>query len=305
VSRVLLTGCLGVVGAPLQAELERRGHETWGCDLVHSGKPRYRRCDVGDFRVLAEIVAETKPEYVYHLAGEFGRRNGEDHYESLWHTNAVGTKNVLRLQATAGFRAVYFSSSEIYGDQQETLTEDLPQRIPLRQLNDYAISKWVNELQVMNAADTQGAESVRVRLFNTYGPGEYFHPYRSVVCQFVYKALHDLPYEVFTSHTRSLTYIDDAIAALAAIVDAFKPGAVYNIASSKSHSMRDLSELVLKLTSRTDRLVRYSSVESHNALHKRADNSMAVRDLDFKETVDLAEGVSRTVTWQSALYKQR
>jgi dTDP-glucose 4,6-dehydratase len=201
-----------------------------------------------------------------------------------------------------GFRAVYFSSSEIYGDRQERLTEDLPERIPLRQLNDYAISKWVNELQVMNAADTQGVQSVRVRLFNTYGPGEYFHPYRSVVCQFVYKALHDLPYEVFTHHTRSLTYIDDAISALAAIVDGFKPHAVYNIASSTSHSMRDVSDLVLKCTSQSDRLVQYSSVESHNALHKRADNTMAVRDLGFQETVDLDEGLARTVAWQRAVY---
>ena len=41
----------------------------------------------------------------------------------------------------------------------------------------------------MNAADEWGAEVVRVRLFNTYGPGEYFSEYRSAICKFIYKAM--------------------------------------------------------------------------------------------------------------------
>ena len=56
----------------------------------------------------------------------------------------------------------------------------------VKQMNDYAMSKWVNEMQVRNSAIAHGTETVVVRLFNTYGPGEYYSPYRSVNCRFTY-----------------------------------------------------------------------------------------------------------------------
>jgi len=246
-----------------------------------------------------------RPDYVYHLAGEFGRKNGEDHYESLWRTNAIGTKNLIRLQERDRFRLIFFSSSEIYGDLNERLSEDLTSRRPLRPLNDYAISKWVNELQIMNSASVSQTETVRVRLFNTYGPGERFSPYRSVVCQFVYKALHDLPYDVFTRHTRSLTYVDDTVAALATIAEKFHTGSVYNISAATAVSMKDLSDIVLRKLGRTDQKVTYREVESQNALHKSGDNTLASRDLNFGETVTLSEGLDRTIAWQRAAYQTR
>src|SRR5205823_12976706 len=126
------------------------------------------------------------------------------------------------------FRMVLFSSSEIYGDWDGVMLEDAPDRHPIRQMNDYAISKWVNELQVANSATTQGTETVAVRLFNTYGPGEPYSEYRSAICKFVYSALHDLPYTVYLNHHRTSSYIDDACRTLAVIAERFKPGAIYN-----------------------------------------------------------------------------
>ena len=66
---------------------------------------------------------------VYHLAAEFGRWNGEDYYENLWMTNAIGTKNVLRMQEREGFQAVYFSSSEVYGDYSGTMREEVMDQV--------------------------------------------------------------------------------------------------------------------------------------------------------------------------------
>ena len=132
-------------------------------------------------------------DVVYHLAAEFGRWNGEDYYENLWRTNAVGTKNIIRMQEREGFQAVYFSSSEVYGDYDGVMSEDVMDRVEIKQINDYAMSKWVNEMQILNSATQYGTKSVRVRLFNTYGPGEYYSPYRSVICLFCYRILHDIP----------------------------------------------------------------------------------------------------------------
>src|SRR5256885_11128948 len=170
--KILVTGARGAVGTHLVNELASRGQDVWLMDRGHYHEGKYLRGDVGEYRQFEAVVEEVQPEVVYHLAAEFGRRNGEDFYETMWKANAVATKNLLTLQRRLGFRSILFSSSEVYGDYEGVMTEDVLERVAIRQLNDYAMSKWVNEMQAMNAADDWGAEVVRVRLFNTYGPGE-------------------------------------------------------------------------------------------------------------------------------------
>jgi dTDP-glucose 4,6-dehydratase len=88
---------------------------------------------------------------------------------------------------------IFFGSAEVYGDYDGVMREDVMDRVPIKQMNDYAISKWVNELQILNSAAMFGTESVRVRLFNVYGPGEHYTPYRGWIPKFIYKALRDSP----------------------------------------------------------------------------------------------------------------
>lgn len=297
-----MTGGRGTIGRPLVTTLEADGHEVWVCDLGHDHSRRYSRCDVGEYRQIEHVIEHAKPEFVYHLAAEFGRRNGEDFYETLWKTNAIGTKNMLRLQERDGFRMVFASSSEIYGEYGGLMSESVPDRIPIQQLNDYAISKWVNELQVRNSAMRVGTDTVRVRIFNTYGPGEYYSPYRSVACIFVYRAMHRRPYDVYLNHKRSSTYIDDTVAALRAIADHFNAGEVYNICGDECHSIKRLSDLVLKETGATRKLARYRKVEAFNTLVKRGDNHRAKRDLHWAPKIRLEDGIRRTVEWQRNVY---
>jgi len=94
-TRILVTGGLGFIGSNLVPELKKRGHDVWVCDLYHSHEPNYIRCDVREYRQLERLIEEVNPEYVYHLAAEYGRWNGEDYYENLWLTNVVGTKNMV------------------------------------------------------------------------------------------------------------------------------------------------------------------------------------------------------------------
>ena len=63
----------------------------------------------------------------------------------------------------------------------------------IKQMNDYAISKWTNEMQIKNHEIMYNSDNVVVRLFNTYGPGEAYHPYRSVNAKFCYHAINNLP----------------------------------------------------------------------------------------------------------------
>jgi dTDP-glucose 4,6-dehydratase len=301
-STILVTGGLGAVGSQLTKELEERGHDVWVADLPWSERDKYYRCDVSEYRQLANIFEQREFEYVYHLAAEFGRKNGEDFYETMWQSNAIGTKNMLRLQRDHGFRMVFSSSSEVYGDYDDVMTEDVPKTKAVRQLNDYAISKWVNEQQILNAADRYETETVRVRLFNTYGPGEKYSEYRSVIAKFCYRALHGEPYHVYEDHHRSFTYVDDTIRTLANIADNFQPGEVYNIAGQEYHGIKELSDMVLDYLGKDDSKVKYRGTEEHNTLNKRASVERAKRDLNHEATVSLEEGIPKTIEWMRDYY---
>lgn len=313
---ILVTGGLGTVGAGLIKELRGRGHHVVSCDVRHEADevgfslrtdvavPLYARCDVGEFRQLERVLEKLGPfDYVYHAAAEFGRWNGEDFYETLWQTNAIGTKNMIRLQERLGFRLIHFSSSEVYGDWPNIMVESVMDDHEIKQMNDYAMTKWVNEMQVRNSAIQYGTQSVVVRLFNTYGPGEYYSPYRSVNCRFLYCALHGLPWTVFRGHSRTSTYLADTVRTLANISDNFKAGETYNIGGYEMHSIEELSDVILKITGADPALVNYQESEVLTTKLKYVDTSKSVRDLDHKNSYSLEAGMRLTADWMRQAYR--
>ena len=114
--KILVTGGLGAVGSYLAGELRTHGRNVWVNNLRPHHHPQHLRGDVGDTRQLERVVTHQPFALVYHLAAEFGRWNGEDFYESMWRSNVVGLKNLIRLQEKLRFRQVFFSSSEVYGE---------------------------------------------------------------------------------------------------------------------------------------------------------------------------------------------
>ena len=313
--RFLVTGGLGTVGSGLSKELRSRGHHVVSCDLYHDvdevgftvgtdvKTPLYARCDVGEFRQIERVFERMGPfDYVYHCAAEFGRWNGEDFYESLWQTNAIGTKNIIRLQERLKFRLVHFSSSEVYGDWPTLMVESVMDEYEVKQLNDYAMTKWVNEMQIRNSTMQFSTESVVVRLFNTYGPGEYYSPYRSVNCRFLYCALYGLPWTAFRGHSRTSTYLADTVRTLGNIADNFKPGETYNIGGDRMHSIEELSDVVIKITGVDPKLVRYKESEILTTKVKQVDTTKAVRDLGHRNSYSLEEGMCLTAEWMRGVY---
>jgi dTDP-glucose 4,6-dehydratase len=314
--RILVTGGLGTVGAGLVRDLRRRGHHVISCDVLHQpdeigfslrtdvSVPLYARCDVSEFRQIERVFDSTGPfDFVYHCAAEFGRWNGEDFYETLWRTNAIGTKNIIRLQERLGFRLIHFSSSEVYGDWPGIMIETVMDEYEIKQMNDYAMTKWVNEMQIRNSTLQYGTESVVVRLFNTYGFGEYYSPYRSVNCRFLYCGLMGLPWTVYRGHSRTSTYLADTVRTLSNIVDNFKPGETYNIGGNEFHTIEELSDVVLKVTGADPSLVQYRDSEVLTTKIKQVDVSKAVRDLDHRNTYALEEGMRLTAEWMKQVYK--
>ncbi|MBS7637785.1 NAD(P)-dependent oxidoreductase [Candidatus Bathyarchaeota archaeon] len=304
-SSVLITGGRGFIGSNLMHELRRRGYDVWVCDLMHCEEDNYVRCDVSKYRQVERIFEDHDFDYVYHAAAEYGRWNGEDYYENLWLTNVVGTKNILRMQEKKRFRMIFFGSAEVYGDYDGVMSEDVMDKVPIKQMNDYAISKWVNELQILNSAAMFGTETVRIRLFNVYGPGEHYTPYRGWIPRFIYKALRDEPYTVYLGHKRTLEYVTDICSALANIIDNFKPGEVYNLGGDEQYEIKYISDLILRCLGKDGSKVAYKDAEPFTTRVKTPDSSKAKKDLGFRLTVPVEEGIKRTVEWFKEVYGKR
>lgn len=306
--KILVTGGAGFIGTNLCNELRSRGNEVLAVDLLNNERDGYERCDVRSYRQLERVLDRHEFDYVYHLAAEYGRWNGEDHYENLWATNVVGTKHMLRLQERLKFRMVFFSSAEVYGDYGGVMNEDVMVSNPIRdtyQMNDYAITKWAGELMCMNSATMFGTETVRVRPVNCYGPGEHYTPYRGFIPKFIYHALHGRPYTVHRGHKRIIDFVEDSCRTWANIVENFQPGEVYNVGGRPEweRSIEEYSDLILAAVGRDDSIVTYEGEESFTTKVKTMDFSRAVRDLKHDPVVTPEEGVRRTVEWMKWYYR--
>ncbi|MDI9633239.1 MAG: NAD(P)-dependent oxidoreductase [Methanolinea sp.] len=305
--KVLVTGGAGFIGTNLIKELESRGHEVIACDIFHTHRENYIRADVRNYRQLERIFESHSFDYVYHLAAEYGRWNGEDYYENLWQTNVIGTKHMLRLQEKHKFRMIFFSSAEVYGDYDGIMTEDVMEKNAIRdtyQMNDYAITKWAGELMCMNSSKMFGTETVRVRPVNCYGPHEHYNPYRGFIPKFIYHALFNKPYTVYRGHRRIIDYVEDSCRTWANILDNFIPGEVYNVAGRPEweRDIKEYSDLVLSAVGRDDSLVTYQDAEPFTTKVKTIDCSKAIRDLKHDPKVPPEEGIRRTVEWMKRHY---
>jgi dTDP-glucose 4,6-dehydratase len=147
-----------------------------------------------------------------------------------------------------------------------------------------------------------GTETVRVRLFNVYGPGEHYTPYRGWIPKFIYKALKDEPYTVYLGHKRTLEYVEDICRTLGNIIDNFKPGEVYNLGGDKQYEIKYISDLILKTLRKDDSKVTYKEAEPFTTRVKTPDSTKAKRDLNFKLTIPVEEGIRRTVEWFKKTY---
>jgi len=306
--RILVTGGGGFIGTNLVNELRKRGHEVIAADLYNTERENYIRTDVRSYNQLERVFGKWKFDYVYHLAAEYGRWNGEDYYENLWQTNAIGTKNMLRLQEKLKFKMIFFSSAEVYGDFDGIMSEDVMLDNPIKetyQMNDYAITKWAGELMCLNSAKMFGTETVRVRPVNCYGPGEHYTPYRGFIPKFIYCALNDKPYVVFEGHKRIIDYVGDTARTFANIVDNFIPGEVYNVAGKTEweKDIKEYSDLILEAVGRDDSIVTYKEAEPFTTKIKTIDCSKAIRDLEHDPKITPEEGIQKTVEWMKWFYR--
>ena len=308
---ILITGIKGEIGQRLSAELSSRGNAVFGCDLLQSSEESsyttsvlessysYFQCDIAEYRQLSQMFEHLpKIQFVFNCAAGCGRWGGEDFYEPMWTTNVIGLKNILEIQKKLGFKLIHFSTSEIYGDYGGVLTEDITEKYAVHPYSDYAITKYANEMQLKNASKLFGSNNVIVRPFNIFGIGERFSPYRSYISKFIYCCIKNKPFTVYPNHKRSITYLDDAVRAIANIGNNFINGEIYNISGDHYQTVLDTANMIIRLSEANPALMKIEDkYELMTVIDKHADNSKAKRDLGYYDSLPLEDALGITIEW--------
>lgn len=306
--KILITGSEGVLGTVLKKELRQRGHDVYGCDLKHCHDPQIIRADIAEYRQLERTFDFAKPELVYHLAAEFGRMNGQEYYEQLWKTNCIGTRNVIEQCLKHDSILAFASSSEAYGDADRYAPKNVPfleswaeEYAPYFH-NEYALTKWTNERQIFIAEQNQGLKATIFRFFNAYGPGEYYNPYRSVVCLFIYRLLTNQPITVYKNYYRVFMWVGDWVKTVANYADNTPIGGIYNIGGQEYISVEELKDRLLALIPQTKSEIHYMDSEKANVISKKPYITSAQIVLGHDPKTTLNDGLPLTVEWMRQVY---
>lgn len=300
--KILVTGSEGTIGKHLCSFLRTKKFDVFRTDRIPGTNEDYARADVSEYRQLESVINKFGPDVIYHLAAECGRLSGEIFYETMWKTNAVGTKHLLNLQRKYHFRMIFFSTSEVYGDYKDLMTEGLLDEGAPIQLNDYGMTKWVGEMQCVNAAREWGNQIVRVRPFNFYGPGEDPNEFRSVQIRWLYSAARNEEIIIHRSYSRSMIYADDFIEMVSRIVEPekWRAGEAYNIGNPSVYTMEEIADLVCDITGLSKSKLKYSDRPPiETTKHKKVDVSKMLKDLGNINFTDIKTGFIKTLRWMT------
>ncbi len=299
--RFLVTGGAGFLGAALANRLARDEHQVRVIDDLSAGDPTrldkrvlFTRGSVADRPKLWTLLQDV--DCVYHLAARVLVSESILYPREYNEVNVGGTVSVMEAMRDAGVRRVVFTSSgAVYGEQaRQPVREDLT---PNPQ-SPYAVSKLSAEYYVRTIGALWGIETVILRVFNAYGPGQNLPPsHPPVVPRFLHQALRGGSLVVFGGggQTRDFVYTDDVVEALVTAATAKDVDRrIINVASGRETSINDLAALVAKVTQREVETL-HSPAESGGVSRLWADISLAGRLLNYEPRVDLERGLRLTI----------
>lgn len=247
----LVTGGAGFIGSALCNRLAAGGHEVRVIDNLTAGDPArldprvlFTRGDVADIPKLWTLLQDI--DCVYHLAARVSVPESIQYPRDYNHVNVGGTVSVMEAMRDAGVkRVVLASSGAVYGRQtRQPLSEDMTPDPD----SPYAVSKLAAETYVRTIGALWGIETVSLRIFNAYGPGQQLPvSHAPVIPRFIKAALSRASLVIFGDgqQTRDFVYLDDVVEAL--VKAATAPGIdrkVINIGSGRETSIVELVEAI-------------------------------------------------------------
>jgi UDP-glucose 4-epimerase len=307
--RALVTGGAGFIGHHLVRRLLARGDQVRVIDDFSTGL----RARLDPFRdqitlvegsildrtALDEAVASS--EVIFHEAAIASVATSLANPRATNEANVSGTIEVMLAGARLGVRRVVFAgSSSVYG---------IPERLPCREdqrpapRSPYGVSKLAAELYVHALGQLHGVETVVLRYFNVFGPGQDpASEYAAVIPKFVMAVLRGESPTVFGSGeiSRDFIYVDDVVGANLLAADPQVPsGLTSNIASGSRHSLLELLDAICEAADR-DVVPVFGPPRAGDIPHSHADIALAQRAMGFRVCVPFRAGIARTIDWYRA-----
>jgi len=307
----LITGAAGFLGSNLANFLVRENHQVRGLDDLSTGNPDnlssdvlFTRGDVNDRPKLWTLLQEI--DCVYHMAARVSVPESILYPREYNAVNVGGTVSLMEAMRDVGVRRVVFiSSGAIYGDQGAQPLNETAQANPR---SPYAVSKLAAEYYVRTIGDLWGIETVILRVFNAYGPGQHMPPaHAPVIPHYLNQALRGgtLVMHGDGSQTRDYVYVDDVVSAM--IGAATAPNInhqIINIGSGIQTSVRDLIRLIMEVTAIN--LEAISNPKNDPGVSQmRADIQLAREKLGYQPRFSLEEGLRLTLKRDARFNKGR
>jgi nucleoside-diphosphate-sugar epimerase len=297
--RVLVTGGAGFIGSHLVRALVNRHHEvsvlddfTTGCatNLPSSG------VEIIEADLSHEGVAESAChdiDTIFHLAAAPSVEKSVSDPLLTQQNGEIATLRLLRAALSAKVKRIIFASScSVYGRSSQS---PIVENIPLQPQSPYAASKAACEGYLQAFSECFGLQTVSLRFFNVYGPGQQrTSAYAGVLSIFLEQMLNGENLFIFGDgrQTRDFVFVEDIIrASLLAMTSevAFK-GQAINIGSGKAYTLREVIKLLSEFLQIRATPV-YMPARVGDIRHSQADISLAERFLGFAPAYDLAKGI--------------
>ena len=299
----VVTGGAGFLGSHLCEALLARGHRVLCVDNLDTGSLgniEHIRDAAFTFRhhdLTEHITIDEPVDFVYHLASPASPIDYLRLPLQTLKVGSYGTHNALGLAKFKRARFLLASTSEVYGDPQvhpqpETYWGHVN---PIGPRGVYDEAKRFAEAMVMAYHRQQGVDTAIVRIFNTYGPRMRPHDGRAIPT-FIRQALENKPLTVFGdgSQTRSFCFVEDLVRGLVLLAESGEHLPV-NIGNPQEMTLLELAGAVLAATGSASEIV-FEALPVDDPQVRQPDITRARQILGWEPTVDLGEGLRRTLT---------
>lgn len=313
---ILVTGAAGFIGRSLSESLLNQGHEVFGIDnlndyyspalkesrlatLLPRENFHFENFDLADGKKVNSFFADSKFNFVYHLAAQAGVRLKPSELDRYISSNISGFTNVLNSvikREVPNF--IYASSSSVYGDvDHEILSETSTPSLPT---SYYGSTKLFNEHAARVLSKGSKTKTRGLRFFTVYGPMgrpdmAYFRIITSLLTATEFKLFGDGKIK------RDFTYIDDVTKSvillgeqLATLVESYSD--VVNVGGGRPQSMRELIETSEKLVGKELNLSEWSA-NLNDVKHTEADTTLIEELTNFKPTIPIEVGLKNFLEW--------
>ncbi|BBZ47029.1 NAD-dependent epimerase/dehydratase family protein [Mycobacterium parmense] len=306
--RALVTGAAGFIGSTLVDRLLDDGHTVVGLDNFASGRatnlehlagnPAYGFVEADIVTAdLEAILAEHRPEVVFHLAAQIDVRRSVAEPQFDASVNVMGTVRLAEAARRAGVRKVVHTSSggSIYGTPPRYPT---PETVPTDPASPYAAGKVAGEIYLNTFRHLYGIECSHIAPANVYGPRQDPHGEAGVVAIFAQALLSGKPTKVFGDggKTRDYVFVDDVVDAFVKAAGEAGGGQRFNIGTGLETSDRQLHSAVAAAVGGPDE-PEFHPDRLGDLRRSCLDIGLAQRVLGWQPKVQLDEGVRRTVEY--------